>query len=291
MGAIKRHLGGWLIVLPGLILLAFFVWIPLISNVSLSFYEAQGYTKQQFVGLAKYAEVLADPVFQRALINTVLYVVWSLIIGFMAPIVFALLLSEVVHFRGLFRTAIYFPNIVPGLAAAIMWKFMFDPDPGGMVNGLLAKIGVAPQPWLGSATWVIPLIVLTMTWKGAGATTLIYLAAIQSISKTLYEAARVEGATVWQRLRYITLPSIAPSVRLLFILQIISVFQVFYEPLVMTGGGPNNASLSLLQLIYRYGFVRGDVAKAAALGVIVALALLVLTGFYWMVNRRMAQHG
>lgn len=272
--------------LPGLLLLAFFVWLPLLSNVSLSFYELRGYTKEGFVGLANYGLVLRDPQFQRALLNTVVYVLWSMVIGFVVPIVLAFLLSEVVHGRGFFRTALYLPNVVPGLAAALLWRFLYDPDPGGMLNGVLAMAGLPPQPWLNSPAWAIPLIVVTLTWKGAGATTLIYLATIQSIPATYYEAARIDGASLWQRARYVTLPSIAPTVRLLFVLQVISVFQVLYEPLVMTGGGPNNASLSLLLLIYRYAFVRGDVASAAALGVIVAVLLLLLTGCYWWLTKR-----
>lgn len=286
MSAIRRHLGGWLIMLPGLILLAFFVWVPLISNLTLSLHEAQGYTKGRFVGVEKYVEVLADPIFHRAFLNTAQYVAWSIVIGFLLPVLLAWALSELLHLRGALKVALYFPNMVPGLAAVIMWKFLFDPNPGGMLNSLLAGVGVGPLPWLDHSFWVIPLIVLTMTWKGAGATTLIYLAAIQSVSATYYEVARMEGATVLQRLRYVTLPSVAPTMRMLFVLQVISVFQVFYEPLVMTGGGPDNASLSLLQLIYRYAFIRGDVAKAAALGVIMAAALFLLTACYWLLNRK-----
>lgn len=277
---VKKNLGGWLIMLPSITLFIFFVWVPLASNVSLSFFETVGYTKEKFIGFDKYIEVIKDPVFIKAFINTLKYLFWSIVIGFMIPIILALLLSEIVHFKGFFKTMIYFPNIVPGLAAVIMWKFLFDPDPSGALNSILSFIDVSPLPWLNSQTLVIPLIVLIMTWKGAGATTLIYLAVLQGIDNTYYEAARLEGANLWQRIRYITLPHLIPTIRMLFILQIISVFQVFYEPYVMTDGGPNNASVSLLQLIYKYAFTEGDTAKAAALGVIVALMLLLLTILY-----------
>ena len=277
---LMKNMGGWLIMLPSIALFIFFVWQPLLSNISLSFYDTIGFTKEEFVGLSKYREVFADEVFMKAFVNTIKYTIWSIILGFGIPIILALLISEIVHFKSFFRTAIYFPNIVPGLATVIMWRFLMDPDPGGVFNSMLAIVNVGPQPWLNSQRFVIPLIVLTMTWKGAGATTLIYLATIQSIDSTYYEAARIEGASVWQRVRYITLPSLKPMIRMLFILQIISVFQVFYEPLVMTNGGPDNASISLLQLIYRYAFIRGDASKAAALGVIVALMLFILTAVY-----------
>lgn len=277
---IKRNIGGWLIMLPSIALFLFFVWVPLASNVSLSFFETQGYTRVKFVGLEKYLEVIKDPVFIKAFINTFKYTFWSIIIGFLIPIILALLLSEIIHFKSFFRTLIYFPNIVPGLAAVIMWKFLYDPDPNGVLNAILTGFNIAPLSWLNSQVFVIPLIVLTMTWKGAGATTLIYLATLQGIDNTYYEAMRIDGANLWQRFRYITLPHLLPTIRMLFILQIITVFQVFYEPLVMTSGGPNNASVSLLQLIYNYAFKSGDTAKAAALGVIVALMLITLTVIY-----------
>jgi len=282
---VKKNLGGWLIMLPSIALFLFFIWVPLASNVSLSFFETAGYTKIKFVGFEKYMEVINDPVFIKAFINTFKYTFWSLVIGFFIPILLALFLSEIIHFKGFFRTMIYFPNIVPGLAVVIMWKFLFDPDPNGAINAMLQTFDVASQPWLNSQTWVIPLIVLTMTWKGAGATTLIYLATLQGIDSTYYEASRLEGANLWQRIRYITFPHLFPLIRMLFILQIITVFQVFYEPLVMTSGGPNNSSISLLQLIYKYAFTTGDTSKAAALGVIVALMLFTLTIIYLKITK------
>lgn len=277
---IKRNIGGWLIMLPSIALFLFFVWVPLASNVSLSFFETQGYTKVKFVGFDNYLAVIKEPVFIKAFINTFKYTFWSLIIGFFIPIILALLLSEIIHFKSFFRTFIYFPNIIPGLAVVIMWKFLYDPDPNGALNAILAIFNLPALSWLNNRFFVIPLIVLTMTWKGAGATTLIYLAVLQGIDNTYYEAARIEGANLWQRFRYITIPHLLPTIRMLFILQIISVFQVFYEPYVMTSGGPDNASISLLQLVYRYAFTIGETDKAAALGVIVALMLITLTVIY-----------
>ena len=282
----KMDLRGWIIMVPTLILFVFFMWGPLVSNISYSFYETMGYTKVNFVGLENYIDVLKDPLFVKAFINTIKYIFWSLIIGFFIPIIFALLLNEVVHFKGFFRVALYLPNIIPGLAAIILWKLLMDPDPSAGLNAIFQTIGLKPLSWLNSQTAVIPLIVLAMTWKSSGATSLIYLAVLQSIDDTYYEAARLEGANVWQRIRFVTIPHILPTIRVLLILQIITVAQIFYEPLVMTGGGPNNASISLLQLIYRYVFERGNVAKAAAIGVIVAIILIILTLIYFKVSKK-----
>ncbi len=275
----------WLLIGPSLILFSFFIWVPLLSNVYLSFFDSVGFNATSFVGFANYRAILQDSLFLTALTNTVSYTLWSLLIGFIIPIVLAILVSEMVHFKGLFKTGLYIPNVVPGIATVILWTLMMDPNPGGFFNLLLAQIGVDPQPWLSNPDMAIPLIILTMTWKGAGATMLIYLATLQTVDPTYYDAARLEGANLWQRFWYVTLPYLMNNVKLLFILQIISVFQVFYEPFVMTHGGPNNATLSLTQLMHRYAFIDGNASYGAALGVIISLILMVLSVIYHLLSR------
>lgn len=275
--------------LPSLVLFAFYIWIPLFQNISLSFYKTVGTKKIEFVGLDQYKILFQSTDFLKALGNTFEYTIWSLIIGFLLPIIIALLLNEIVHFRGLFRTLVYFPNIIPGIAVAIMWMFLFDPNRYGVLNSLLKT----EHLWLNNEKTVIPLIVFTLTWKGAGATSLIYLANLQTIDKVYYEAARLEGASAFQRFRYVTIPQLKGQIKALLIVQIISVFQVFYEPLVMTkGGGPNGASSTLVQLIYQIAFEELDAGKAAALSVIVALILFTLTGLYlYLGKERRKRHG
>jgi len=286
---IRKNAKAWAIMLPSLVLFAFYIWVPLFQNISLSFYKTAGTTKVKFVGLEQYRLLFQSADFLKALGNTFEYALWSLVIGFLLPIVIALILNEVVHLRGLFRTMIYFPNIVPGIAVAIMWTFLFDPNPYGVLNSLFKTNNL----WLNNEKAVIPLIVFTLTWKGAGATSLIYLANLQTIDKVYYEAARLEGASAWQRFWHVTLPHLKGQIKLLLIVQIISVFQVFYEPLVMTkGGGPNGASSTLVQLIYQIAFEEFDAGKAAALSVIVALILFMLTGLYFYLSKeRRKQHG
>lgn len=280
----KSDLIGWLIMLPTLILFAFFVWEPLLENVRLSLYEAQGIRLVKFVGLKNYFTVLVHPDFLAALKNTFVYIGWSLVIGFFTPIAAAILISETVHFKSLFRIGIYFPNIMPGLATVIMWGFFFRPGATGTINILLDKIGIDPQIWLTHAGWTIPLIVISMTWKSAGATALIYMAGISNINPELYEAATIDGTTVLQRIRHITLPKIFSLAKTMLILQIISVFQILYEPMVMTNGGPNNASISIMQLVYNFAFRDYNFPGAAALSVIVCLVLIALSGLYFQLT-------
>lgn len=276
----RRDLIGWLVMLPTLILFAFYVWEPLIENIRLSLYTAVRYETKDFVGLANYVRVLKNPDFMAAFKNTFSYTFWSLIIGFLVPIVLGILISETVHMKGFFRTGIYFPNIVPGIATIWIWNYFFTPGPTGVLNILLGKIGIEPQIWLNNPKWTIPLIVVTMTWKSAGSTALIYMANISSISPDLYEAATIDGASIWQRIKHITLPSVFGLAKTLLILQVISVFQIMYEPMILKNGGPNNASISLMMLQYRYAFRDFDFPAGAALSVMICFILIILSGLY-----------
>lgn len=276
----KRDLLGWLVMLPTLILFAFFVWEPLIENIRLSFYNTKMYDVVSFAGLDNYIKVVKDVDFMAAFTNTFSYTFWSLIIGFIVPIIMGILITETVHCKSLFRVGVYFPNIMPSLATIWIWSYFFLPGPTGVLNIILGWFGVEPLVWLNNPKWTIPLIILTMTWKSAGSTALIYMANISGISPDLYEAATIDGATIMQRVRHITIPSIMGITKTMLIMQIISVFQILYEPMIFKNGGPNNASISLMMLMYRYGYRDYNVGKASALSVIISLILIILSGIY-----------
>ncbi len=276
----KRDLLGWLVMLPSLVLFAFFVWEPLLENIRLSFCTAKMYTITGFAGLDNYSKVIHDVDFMAAFKNTFAYTFWSLIIGFVVPIILGVLISETVHCKSLFRVGVYFPNIMPSLATIWIWSYFFLPGETGVLNIILGKFGIEPLVWLNNPKWTIPLIIITMTWKSAGATALIYMANISGISPDLYEAATIDGAGIWQRIRHITIPSLSGIVKTMLIMQIISVFQILYEPMIFKNGGPNNASISLMMLMYRYGYRDYNVPKASALSVLICLILIVLSGVY-----------
>lgn len=288
-GAIKKNVSGWLFMLPSLILFLFFVWEPLLESVRLSLYRANGMRLVRFTGLQNYADVFQHPDFWPAIRNTFSYTLWSLIIGFLVPIVLAVIINEVRAGKSFFKTSVYLPNVVPGMAMVLLWGFIFRPGETGILNIILGKAGVSPQPWLTNPHWTIPLIVMVLTWKGAGATTLLYIAGLQGIDPELYEAAIIDGAGILKRVRYITIPCIYNLARTLLILQIIAVFQILYEPLVMTNGGPNNASISIMHLVFKFAFERFDYPKAAAVSVIISLILIILTALYFKINRRKEQ--
>ncbi len=283
---LRKNISGWLLMLPSIILFGFFVWGPLVSCIKISLYSAHGVTLNEFVGFKNYLRVFKHPDFLPALKNTFSYTLWSLIIGFLVPIILALFISEIRRGKGLFKVGVYLPNIVPGMAMVLMFSFIFKPGANGILNVFLAKLGLPASAWLTNPKLTKPLIVIALTWKGAGATALLYIAGLQVIDPELYEAAIIDGAGIWRRIRYITLPCIYNLARTLLILQIISVFQILYEPLVMTNGGPNNASISIMQLMYRFAFEKYDYPKASAVAVIICIILAVLTVAYNKLNKK-----
>ena len=283
---LRKNISGWLLMLPSIILFGFFVWGPLVSCIKISLYSAHGVTLNEFVGFKNYLRVFKHPDFLPALKNTFSYTLWSLLIGFLVPIILALFISEIRRGKGIFKVGVYLPNIVPGMAMVLMFSFIFKPGANGILNVFLAKLGLPASAWLTNPKLTKPLIVIALTWKGAGATALLYIAGLQGIDPELYEAAIIDGAGIWRRIRYITLPCIYNLARTLLILQIISVFQILYEPLVMTNGGPNNASISIMQLMYRFAFEKYDYPKASAVAVIICIILAVLTVAYNKLNKK-----
>lgn len=285
----KKNLVAWLIALPSVILFVFFIWGPLIQNIVFSFFKTSNFKMVSFNGFDNYIGVFSDPRFAGALQNTILYVLYSLVIGFLIPIILALIISEIVRSKSLFKIGFYIPNIVPGIAVILMWKIMMDANDYGFFNIILNKMGLQSSAWLSNESMSIPLIILTLTWKSAGSTMLIYLASIQSIDNSLYEAARIKGLSVYRRIRYITLPALLPNIKLLLIIQIISVFQIFYEPMVFMGQ-TNDSANTLGLLIYKLIYTSQNTGQAAALGVITMILLLGFTFIYFYFDKKTTQN-
>ena len=284
---LRSNMQSWLIMLPGLVLMMFFVWEPLIESITMSVYKTQNVELVRYIGLDNFVSVIGKDDFVQALLNTFSYTFWSLLIGFVLPIVLAMIIGETTRGKGFFRTAVYLPNMLPGLAVIILWSAFFSGEKTGVLNILIDKFGIAEQSYLTHEGWVKPIIIIIATWKGAGATALIYMAGMAGISPELYEAAAIDGASIWSRIVHIMLPAIRKLAGTLLILQIISVFQIMYEPMVLTKGGPANASLSLMQLMWQYAFGGAmNYGKASSVAVLVTLILLVMTAVYSYFNRK-----
>jgi multiple sugar transport system permease protein len=174
----------------------------------------------------------------------------------------------------------------------LLWKFFYDGAPTCVFNTLLGYIGLGPYPWLNNAHWAMPSLVLEATWAGAGATVIIYLAALIGVSSDLYEAAELDGAGIWGKLWHVTLPQLRGVLFITFILQIISTAQVFLEPYLFTGGGPNKATLTILLMIYNYAFgqsLGSDYGSATALSVMLAVVLALFSLVYFRLTNSWSQ--
>ena len=152
----KRDVVAWILLLPSLFCFVIVLWHPLISGIVLSFFETQGYDAVRFVGFENYIGVMRNSEFIAALMNTFSYTLWSLIIGYLFPLVIAILLNEMVHFKSLFKFSLYFPTMVPGMATALLWYFIFDPGKGGVLNGILGLLGLPASQWLQDSSLTIP---------------------------------------------------------------------------------------------------------------------------------------
>ena len=273
--------------IPVLLIFGYFSWKPLLQGLTMSFQRWNFVADPTWVGLSNFQYVLADPLLLTAVGNTLWFTVLAIVFGFPLPIVLAVIVST---FRDRSRRFVsflaYLPVIVPPVVAILLWKVFYDPGENGLFNSLLGMIGVAPQPWLNAAASAMPSIVLEATWAGAGTATLIYLAAITSVRPELYEAAELDGAGILSRVWHVTLPQLRPVILIMLLLQLIGATQVFAEPYLFTGGGPQNATVTVMLLLYRYAFTAGDYGAATALGVMLALVLAALSALYLLVTRR-----
>ncbi|MFB3896129.1 MAG: carbohydrate ABC transporter permease [bacterium] len=273
--------------IPALLFFTLFSWYPILRGFIISFqqYAIRTDIPPQFVGWDNFRLVLNDPLFWIAWRNVIYFVVLGLILGYFVPIILAIAMNEMRHLRGYFRIAFYLPSILPMVVVAIMWRWFYDPG-NGLVNLALNFLHLPTSQWLLSEKTAMLSLVIMATWQGAGATTIIYLAGLQGIPEELYEAAEIDGASIKQRMIHITIPQIRAVMLIMLLLQIIGTFQVFGEPLIMTKGGPNNATLTIMLLIYRYAFTYVQFGAAAAISLCLFIVLLGLTILYFRLTKR-----
>jgi len=274
--------------LPFLVVFGLFSWFPILRAFVMSLQETNLVSDPVFVGLENFRRVLADPLLGIAVRNTAWFALLALLFGFPIPIILAVLISETRSHRGLYSALVYLPVVIPPVVSVLLWRFFFNAAPTGVFNSILGAVGIGPLPWLQSAGTAMPSIVIEATWAAAGATVIIYLAALTGVAPELYEAAEVDGASIWQKIWHITLPQIRAVLFVTLILQLIATAQLFTEPLLFTGGGPANSTMTVLLLIYHYAFqnsLGGDYGMAAALSVMLAAFLAVFTALYFWLTR------
>ena len=278
----RENAAGYLFILPWLVGVACFALGPILLALATSFTDWNLFEDPRYVGAENYAKILlADREFWQSVKVTMLYAVTSIPIQLVGGLVCAVLLNaRGVRFTGVFRTVLYLPYLFTGVAISIAWRWMYADN--GVINHLLERVGIAGPDWLMSETWALPAIVLmNFTWLGGNM--IIFLAALQGVPQSLYDAAQVDGAGPFRRFRHVTLPMISPAVLFNLIMGTIWSFQVFAVPRIMTDGGPNDATLFYVLNLYRRAFQYNQMGYACALAVILfviifAVALVELRG-------------
>jgi len=271
-----------------LVCFALFSWYPIIRGILLSFQQVNFVAPAEWVGWQNFQTLFADPLFGIAWRNTLLFTALALVIGFAVPFAVALVLNELRHVKAYFRLVVYLPVMLPPVVVAILWKWFYDPGPG-LFNSILRTVGLPPLAWLNSSDTSMLSLVLVATWASMGSATLIYLAALQTIPGELYEAAELDGANLWQRLRFVTIPQTRFVLLDMMLLQIVATMQVFTEPYVMTGGGPEDSTVTVLLLLYRYAFYYNDFGTASALSLLLFVALGAFSALYLRLTRTKVQ--
>ncbi|WP_329161692.1 sugar ABC transporter permease [Streptomyces anulatus] len=280
----RKQLTAWLFLVPALLIFGLFAWWPIVRSLLLSFQRTNLVDPAVWVGLDNFRTLFADPLLGTAVGNTVFFVVLGVLIGFPAPLILAAIMSTVRRGAGVYRFLVYLPVVIPPVVAILLWKWFYDPG-SGLFNNILGKVGLGPYAWLESSDSAMLSLVLEATWAGMGGAVLIYLAAMVSIPGELYEAAEVDGAGIWRRIWHVMLPQLRSVIGLLLLVQLINTVQVFTEPYVFTGGGPENSTLTVLLLIFRYAFQDGEYGQAAALSFLMVLALALLSAVYLRATR------
>jgi multiple sugar transport system permease protein len=279
---VKLNWAAWAFVAPALMVIAVFFFLPVLAGFALSFTDFDIYAladigNLRFVGLANYVELLQTPLFWKALGNTLYFVIVGVPLSIAVSLGAALLLnSKLARFKSFFRVALFAPVVTTLVAVAIVWRYLLHTR-SGLINYGLEAMGLAPIDWLGDPRWAMPAIILFAVWKNFGYNMIIFLAGLQSIPEELYEAARIDGASSWQQLRYVTLPSLAPVILLVSVLTMAGYFQLFAEPYVMTQGGPLQSTVSVLYFMYEEGFKWWNLGFASAIAFVLFLLMFAVT--------------
>lgn len=278
MGVLRRNLTAYGFLCAALFCFTVFAWYPMVREFILSFQKTDLINPPEWVGLANFRGAVQDPAFWEAWLNTVEFTFLALLCGYAVPFVVALVLNELRHARAYLRFVVYLPVMLPPIVAVLLFRWFYDPGPG-LFNQILDVVGIPPLAWLDSSSTALISLVLVATWMNMGSATLIYLAALQNIPPELYEAAELDGAGVLRRIRHVTIPQTRLILLLMLMLQIVATMQVFIEPYMLTGGGPENATVTVAYLMYQFAFSQMNYGQAGALGMMLMLVLLVFAAF------------
>jgi raffinose/stachyose/melibiose transport system permease protein len=273
----KGWLTGWAFAAPGLIVYIAFLVYPAVTSFSISFTNWNGISPTRaFVGLHNYAQLFHDSVIHTAVRNNLIWAMVTIIVPMALGLVLAMAVNTRVYFRAAIRTVLYTPAVLPLVGVGTIWGWLFQP--AGVINGLLSDVGLGSlaHPWLGDSTTAIWAITIPAIWVRTGFPMLLYLAALQGIPAEYYEAARTDGASAWQRFRYITFPSLRPTHYIVLALGLIDTAKVFDLVYAMTNGGPGNSTQVMGTWMYFNVFQSYGFGYGTAIAVVITLVSVII---------------
>lgn len=277
---------GVLFASPAMIGFLVFSAIPMLISLILSFTDYRIVNDIKFIGFENYRYLLSgkDPFFYKSLFVTFYYMILSVPLGVAFHFFSAVLLNTKIKGKSIFRIIYYIPSVIPLAASCMIWLWMFNPD-RGLLNYLLRLLHLPTSLWIGAEASVIPSIVIIAIWM-AGNTMVVFLAGLQDIPQSLYESMEIDGGNSLHKLLYITIPLSTPMIFFNSIMGLIRGMQVFIQPLIMTGGGPNNGSLFYALYLYRQGFEYSQMGLACAMAWILFIIILIVAGLYFKLSKR-----
>jgi multiple sugar transport system permease protein len=287
----RRSRAGFLFVLPALLFFGSVFLLPLAQSILYSFYRIQPGGARQFAGLSRYEKVLTDSTFWTAVGNTLQLLLFSVPVTVILALAVALGLNRIISlkWRNVWAAMYFLPFATSLVAAALVWQWIYDPV-YGFLNYALSLVGMPPQKWLQSLSQVLPSIAAVSVWVRIGFDTMIFLAALQSIPAEYYEAARIDGANAWQRLRYVTLPMLNAQIVMVCILELIFNFKIFDQVYATTQGGPAGASQTVIMLLYDTAFKFFRFGEASVMAVFVFVTLMAVTLVQWRLFRKPVEY-
>lgn len=284
-------LAAWTLVAPNLIFYSLFIVVPAASGVVISFYSWDLFTSPEWVGLANYRTLFSDPLVVTSLEHSLFFVVLGVVPTILLGFMFAAMLDWQAKFIGGIRLLYFLPLVVSTAIAGVLWSTMFAPSTG-MINRILALVGITGPEWLSSTTWALPALTMVIIWLSLPLVIILYLAGLQRVPKQIYEAAQIDGAGVWVRLWGITWPSVRSTTSLVIVLEVLQFLALPLEVgLIMTYGGPLDATTSVSFWAYRQAFEFGNMGYASALSMVQLFALLGIVGVVALGIRRWGRTG
>lgn len=278
----------WAVVMiaPAFIGTLIFILIPTIASFGISFTRWNLISPPKFVGLDNYVTLFSAPLFYKVVLITITYAFFTVVLGVILPLVLAAALNTKLRGITLLRTAYFLPVITPMVVVGIVWNWIFDPT-NGILNYFLLEIGLHKPPlWLFDKDWALVALVIVSVWKNLGYNMVIFLAGLQGVPDSLYEAAEVDGASVINKFFHITLPLLTPTIFFVCIMSTISAFQVFDLIYVMTGGGPENATMVIVYWLFKNAFDYFKVGYASSIAYVLFSFILVLTLIQWKYRKK-----